>query len=135
MRDHAASGMLRSPPIIPLVPSTQEAPEITAPTLVCPDHLMNPFWDEREAAVSPQPKAELLRTPPFRSELPGQCATDSAGHIDGLRFVIWPNDHASPHVHVLSADAEATIALGAPGGYPRLRENRRMRRVDLVRAL
>ncbi len=55
--------------------------------------------------------------------------------IDGLRFVIWPNDHAPPHVHVWSGDAEATIALGAAGGYPRLRENRRMRRVDLVRAL
>ena len=84
MRDHAASSVLRSTPVIPLAPSTQEAPEITAPALVCPDHLVNPLWAEREAAFSPQPKAELLRTPPFRSELPGQRATDPAGQFAWL---------------------------------------------------
>ncbi len=76
--------MRRSPPIIPLAPSTQEAPAITTPALVGPDHLINPFWAEREAAFSPQPKAELLRTPPFRSELPGQCATNPAGQLAWL---------------------------------------------------
>lgn len=55
--------------------------------------------------------------------------------IRGLRFVIWPNDHDPPHVHVFSADAEAKIALGACGESPRLLENRRMTRADLAVAL
>jgi Domain of unknown function (DUF4160) len=55
--------------------------------------------------------------------------------VHGLRFVIWPNDHAPPHVHVFSADAEATIWLGESNGYPRLMENRRMRRSDVTKAL
>jgi Domain of unknown function (DUF4160) len=55
--------------------------------------------------------------------------------IGGLRFVIWPNDHAPPHVHVFSAEAEAKIDLGEPNGYPRLIENRRMKKHDLAKAL
>lgn len=55
--------------------------------------------------------------------------------VHGLRFVLWPNDHGPPHVHVFSADAEATILLGEPSGYPRLLENRRMGRRDVARAL
>jgi hypothetical protein len=55
--------------------------------------------------------------------------------IGGLRFVIWPNDHSPPHVHVFSADAEAKIDLGAPDGTPRLIENRRMKHQDLAVAL
>ena len=55
--------------------------------------------------------------------------------IHGLRFVIWPNDHAPAHVHVFSGEAEATIELDGPEGYPQLIENRRMRRTDLARAL
>src|ERR1700722_12543604 len=55
--------------------------------------------------------------------------------VDVLRFVIWPNDHAPAHVHVFSAEAEAKIELGEEGGYPRLVDNRRMKRVDLARAL
>jgi len=55
--------------------------------------------------------------------------------IDGLQFVIWPNDHAPPHVHVFSAEAEAKIDLGAQTGYPRLIENRRMKKNDLAKAL
>jgi len=31
--------------------------------------------------------------------------------FQGLRFVIWPDDHAPPHVHVFSADGSAKIAL------------------------
>jgi len=46
--------------------------------------------------------------------------------IDGLRFVIWPNDHPPPHVHVFSAEAEAKIDLGEDGGHPRLVDNRCM---------
>jgi Domain of unknown function (DUF4160) len=55
--------------------------------------------------------------------------------VGGLRFVIWLNDHPPPHVHVFSADAEATIALGASGGKPHLIENRRMKPTDLAAAL
>ena len=55
--------------------------------------------------------------------------------VHGLRFVIWPNDHAPPHVHVFATDAEATIELGEPRGYPQLIENRRMKRGDITKAL
>jgi hypothetical protein len=55
--------------------------------------------------------------------------------MDGLQFVIWPNDHAPPHVHVFSAEAEAKIDLGEQDGYPRLIENRRMKKKDLAKAL
>jgi hypothetical protein len=55
--------------------------------------------------------------------------------IDGLRFIIWPNDHAPPHVHVFSAEAEAKIDLGGANGHPRLIENRRMKKSDLAKAL
>jgi hypothetical protein len=55
--------------------------------------------------------------------------------IDGLKFVIWPNDHAPPHVHVFSAEAHATIGLGEQDGYPRLIENQRMKKADLAKAL
>jgi hypothetical protein len=55
--------------------------------------------------------------------------------IGSLRFVIWPNDHSPPHVHVFSSDAEAKIELGPVDGYPRLVENRRMSRRELGLAL
>jgi hypothetical protein len=55
--------------------------------------------------------------------------------IDGLQFVIWPNDHAPPHVHVFSAEAEAKIYLGEPNEYPRLIENRRMNKTNLAKVL
>ena len=29
----------------------------------------------------------------------------------GLRVIIWPDDHAPPHVHVFSADGSAKIEL------------------------
>jgi hypothetical protein len=50
--------------------------------------------------------------------------------IAGLRFVIWPNDHAPAHVHVFSTDGEAKIGLGEPNEYPTVIENRRMARAD-----
>lgn len=55
--------------------------------------------------------------------------------IDGFQIVIWPNDHAPPHVHVFSAEAEAMIALGEAGEHPRLIENRRMKPALLAKAL
>jgi hypothetical protein len=35
--------------------------------------------------------------------------------VRGLRVVIYLNDHAPPHVHVIGPDAEAKIALGQRG--------------------
>ena len=55
--------------------------------------------------------------------------------IDGLRFVIWPNDHSPAHVHVFSADGEAKIELATADGFPRLAENRRMKPAELAKAL
>jgi hypothetical protein len=34
----------------------------------------------------------------------------------GFRFVIFPNDHSPPHVHVFGQGGEATIVLEGPGG-------------------
>lgn len=55
--------------------------------------------------------------------------------VEGLRIVIWPNDHAPAHVHVFSAEAEAKIELGDAGGHPKLIENRRMKSATLAKAL
>jgi Domain of unknown function (DUF4160) len=52
-----------------------------------------------------------------------------------LRFVMWLNDHSPAHVHVISADAEATIELGGLGARPRLVVNCGMKRADLANAL
>ena len=43
--------------------------------------------------------------------------------IDGLRVVIWPNDHRPAHVHVMGAEGEAVFNLHCPGGPPELRES------------
>lgn len=42
--------------------------------------------------------------------------------LDGLRVVIYPNDHLPEHVHVIGADREAVFALHCPDGPVRLRE-------------
>jgi len=60
MRDHAASGLLRPTPVVPLAPSTQETPEITAQALVRPEHLIDPFRAKRAATFVPPPRAERL---------------------------------------------------------------------------
>jgi hypothetical protein len=43
--------------------------------------------------------------------------------FDGLRVVIYPNDHRPAHVHVIGAGCEATFVLNCPGGPPQLAEN------------
>ncbi len=43
--------------------------------------------------------------------------------IDGLRVVIYPNDHRSAHVHVIGKGCEAVFKLNCPEGPPELREN------------
>ena len=43
--------------------------------------------------------------------------------FDGLRVVIYPNDHRPAHVHVKGAGGEAVFALNCPDGPPTLRES------------
>jgi len=43
--------------------------------------------------------------------------------FDGLRVVIYPNDHRPAHVHVIGADGEAVFVLNCPNGPPQLRES------------
>lgn len=43
--------------------------------------------------------------------------------FDGLRVVIYPNDHSPEHVHVIGADREAVFELHCPEGPVTLRES------------
>lgn len=43
--------------------------------------------------------------------------------LDGLRVVIYPNDHRPDHVHVVGRGAEAVFLLNCPDGPVELREN------------
>lgn len=43
--------------------------------------------------------------------------------FDGLRVVIYPNDHRPAHVRVKGAASEAVFILHCPDGPPTLREN------------
>jgi len=43
--------------------------------------------------------------------------------IDGLRVVIYPNDHRPAHVHVIGGGCEAVFKLNCLEGPPELREN------------
>lgn len=43
--------------------------------------------------------------------------------LDGLRVVIYPNDHRPAHVHVIGAAGEAVFVLHCPAGPPVLRES------------
>ncbi len=42
--------------------------------------------------------------------------------LDGLRVVIYPDDHRPAHVHVIEAGGEAVFILNCPDGPPALRE-------------
>lgn len=43
--------------------------------------------------------------------------------LDGLRVVIYPNDHRPAHVHVIGGGREALFNLNCPAGPAQLREN------------
>jgi hypothetical protein len=43
--------------------------------------------------------------------------------LDGLRVVIYSNDHSPEHVHVIGADREAVFELHCPEGPVTLRES------------
>lgn len=51
--------------------------------------------------------------------------------LSGLRVVIYPNDHAPAHVHVIGRDREAVFALHCPSGPTELRENHGFARNEL----
>jgi hypothetical protein len=53
--------------------------------------------------------------------------------FEGLRVVIYPNDHRPPHVHVIGNGCEAVFVLGCPNGPPMLRENYGFARNDVMR--
>lgn len=42
--------------------------------------------------------------------------------MDGLRLVIYPNDHRPAHVHAVGRGGEAVFLLQCPKGPPKLRE-------------
>ena len=52
--------------------------------------------------------------------------------FDGLRVVIYPNDHRPAHVHVIGNGHEAVYELGCPFGGAILRENYSFSRRDLA---
>jgi Domain of unknown function (DUF4160) len=52
---------------------------------------------------------------------------------DGLRVVIYPNDHRPAHVHIIEADCESVFNLGCKGGPVELRENYGFRSGRLLR--
>ena len=60
--------------------------------------------------------------------------------FDGLRIVVYPNDHRPAHVHVIGRGADAVFDLNCPDGPVELRENygfpgRMLRHVlDVLRA-
>jgi len=43
--------------------------------------------------------------------------------FDGLRVVIYPNDHRPAHVHTIGRGSEAVFNLNCPAGPAELREN------------
>ncbi|RWJ04885.1 MAG: DUF4160 domain-containing protein [Mesorhizobium sp.] len=53
--------------------------------------------------------------------------------FNGLRVVIYPNDHRPAHVHVKGAGGEAVFILHCPDGPPELRESFGFNRPDLSR--
>lgn len=55
--------------------------------------------------------------------------------IDGLRFVIFLDDHQPEHVHVIGSDSEAVIWLHCPEGPPELRKSYRFKAAKLRRIM
>jgi hypothetical protein len=53
--------------------------------------------------------------------------------IFGLRVVVYFNDHAPAHVHVLGSNREAVFDLNCPQGPVRLRQNFGFSKNELVR--
>ncbi|MEI7843808.1 MAG: DUF4160 domain-containing protein [Gallionellaceae bacterium] len=35
-------------------------------------------------------------------------------YINGFRFIIWPDDHEPPHIHVFKGAGEAKVSIDKP---------------------
>lgn len=57
----------------------------------------------------------------------------TVSRIDGLRVVIWPDDHGPAHVHVIGPAMEAVFKLRCPDGPPELRGSYAFKLADLRR--
>jgi hypothetical protein len=55
--------------------------------------------------------------------------------IDGLRVVIYPNDHSPAHVHVIGRSAEAVLELHCWEGPVTFRESYGFRKRELRRLI
>ena len=53
--------------------------------------------------------------------------------FNGLRVVIYPNDHRPAHVHVIGPDSEAVFILNAPDCPVTLRESVGFRLAEIQR--
>jgi hypothetical protein len=53
--------------------------------------------------------------------------------FEGLRVVIYPNDHRPAHVHVIGRGGEAVFNLHGPAGAVELRENYGLSGRDITR--
>lgn len=53
--------------------------------------------------------------------------------FNGLRAVIYPNDHQPAHVHVIGPNCEAIFLLNAPDGPVALRESVGFRLAEVQR--
>jgi hypothetical protein len=51
--------------------------------------------------------------------------------LDGVRVVVYPNDHRPAHIHVIGHGSEAVFNLNCPAGPVELRENYRFARREL----
>jgi len=50
---------------------------------------------------------------------------------EGFRFVIWPDDHNPPHIHIFKAGAGLIIDLGSGNAEPSIRNVYRMTTRDI----
>jgi hypothetical protein len=55
--------------------------------------------------------------------------------FQGLRVMIYANDHRPPHVHIIGPGNEARIALGGEGERPWLMTNEGLSRRQVAAAL
>ena len=51
------------------------------------------------------------------------CAVPTVLRLEGLRVVVYPNDHRPAHVHIIGRGHEAVFNLNCPAGPVELREN------------
>ena len=53
--------------------------------------------------------------------------------FDGLRVVIYPNDHRPAHVHVIGRGHEVVFHLNCPAGPAEVRENYEFSRREIAK--